>query len=334
MAGSDALREVCRAVAVTPRVSVVIVSHRRHQEITNCLEDLAAQVGTVRFEVVLLLQEYPSGIPEMLAERFSPSFPLSVFHADEGLGVHGARNASLTRSTGEIIAFLDDDVRVPRDWVETLASYYTEQSVGGVGGFVQHPGNRRIMTRLLRPVLGLSARRYRIDWGGFHAIPWSSHPERDQDADWLSGCNMSYRRVALQDVRGFDEGYGAYGYDDVDVGLRIRRAGWRLLSTRRLAVQHYPSGINRASLPDLVQAEEACRVRFVRRAIGHHRAWRLRYLARFGVHLIAVTLQGVARGCPSLPLRAVSGARRGLQRESGIGNRESGIESPGDAHIV
>jgi GT2 family glycosyltransferase len=213
---------------------------------------------------------------------------------------------------GEIVAFLDDDVRVPCDWVDTLASYYADQTVGGVGGFVQHPGNRRLATRILRPMLGLSAHRYRIDWGGFHAIPWASHPETDQDADWLSGCNMSFRRVALEDVRGFDEGYGDYGYDDVDVGLRIRRAGWRLISTRRLSVRHYPSGVNRASLPDLVQAEEARRVWFVRRAIGHRRAWRLRYLARFGVHLIAVTLQGVARGCPTLPLRAVSGARRGL----------------------
>jgi len=319
-----ALREVCRARAVGQRVSVIIVSYRRHEEIAHCLDDLAAQVGTVRFEVVLLLQAYPSGVPEMLAERFSPAFPLSVFHADEGLGVHGARNATLTRSSGEIIAFLDDDVRVPSDWVETLASYYVDQSLGGVGGFVENPGNRRLVTRVLRPMLGLSSRRYRIDWGGFHIIPWSSHPDRDQDADWLSGGNMSYRRVALEDVRGFDEGYGGYGYDDVDVALRIRRAGWRLVSTRRLAVRHCPSEINRESLPDLVQAEEARRVRFVRRAIGHRRAWRLRYLARFGFHLIAVTLQGVARGYPSLPLRAVSGARRGLAELPGDGRRETG----------
>src|SRR4029434_8079606 len=136
-----------------------------------------------------------NGVPEMLAEHFSAAFPLSVFHADEGLGVHGARNASLTRSRCEIIAFLDDDIRVPSDWVETLASYYVDQSLGGVGGFVENPGNRRLVTRVLRPVLGLSSRRYRIDWGGFHVIPWSWHPDRDQDADWLSGGNMSCPRV-------------------------------------------------------------------------------------------------------------------------------------------
>ena len=168
------------------------------------------------------------------------------------------------------------------------------------------------MTRLLRPVLGLSARRYRIDWGGFHAIPWASHPERDQDADWLSGCNMSFRRSVLEAVGGFDEGYGLYGYDDVDIGLRVRQAGWRLVSTRRLTIAHYPSPVNRDSLPELVREEEARRVRFVRRAIGDRPGWRARYLVRFSWHLLALALQGISRKCPSLPLQAVRGARQGL----------------------
>ena len=309
---SSELREVCRVGDIAPPLSIIIVSYRRHAEIQQCLRDLAQQSTTIPFEVVLLLQGYPDGIPEELATLFSRNFPLTVFHCERGLGIHVARNAALARSCGEIVGFLDDDVRVPPSWIDTLISYYNDTSVGGVGGFVQHPGNRRFATRLLRPLLGLSAHRYRIDWGGFHAIPWSSHPVRDQEADWLSGCNMSFRRVALERVHGFDEGYGPYGYDDVDVGLRIRRAGWRLLSTRRLAITHAPSQVNRASLPDLVRDEEARRVRFVRRAIGHRPAWRLRYLARFGVHLVALSLQGMVRRCPTLPLRAVSGARRGL----------------------
>jgi GT2 family glycosyltransferase len=123
---------------------------------------------------------------------------------------------------------------------------------------------------------------------------------------------MSFRRRALEQVGGFDEAYGAYGYDDVDIGVRIRAAGWRLISTRRLAVTHTPSPINRASLPTLVRDEEARRVRLVRRAIGHRRGWRARYLTRFAYHLVALTLQGIARGHPALALSAVSGARRGL----------------------
>lgn len=67
------------------------MSYGRHEEIVLCLDDLAAQIGAVPFEVVLLLQDYPSRVPEMLAERFSARLPSQRVHADEGLGVHGAR---------------------------------------------------------------------------------------------------------------------------------------------------------------------------------------------------------------------------------------------------
>ena len=295
-----------------PRISVVVVSYRRHDEIRHCLRDLARQSTDVPFEIVLVLQDYPTPIADQIVTDFGDAVPLTVYRTNRGLGVHAARNVGIERARGEIIAFLDDDVRAKSDWIATLWDAYADASVGGVGGFVEHPGNRRISIRMLRPLLGLSAHRYRIDWGGFHALPWSSHPPSDQDADWLSGCNMSFRRVALEQVGGFDEGYGLYGYDDVDIGLRVRQAGWRLISSRRLTVQHFPSALNRAKLPDLVRDEEARRVRFVRRAIGHLTGWRVRYVARLVCHLPALLLQGLARGCPTLPFRALAGARRGM----------------------
>jgi GT2 family glycosyltransferase len=310
---AEKIRTVVVAPAERRRVTIVVVSYGRADEIRLCLRDLVAQRTSVPFEVVLMLQAYPAGMPEALAAEFSPSLSVSVYHSDTGLGVHGARNAALERANGEIVAFLDDDVRVPQDWLDALVSHYDDASVGGVGGFVRHPGSQRLSTRILRPLLGLSSQRYRIDWGGFHVIPWASHPAKDQNADWLSGCNMSFRREALDSVRGFDEGYGAYGYDDVDIGLRVRRAGWRLISTRGLTVAHHPSAINRASLPELVRAEETRRVRFVRRAIGHQPAWRARYIARLSWHLVALACQGIARGCPTLPLHAIRGAYTGLR---------------------
>jgi glycosyltransferase involved in cell wall biosynthesis len=114
VASPDELREISRARGAGPYVSVIVVSYRRHDEIVRCLRDLAAQETRVPFEVVLLLQAYPPGMPENLAAMFSRHLRLSVFHAAHGLGVHAARNAALARSAGEVVAFLDDDVRVLR----------------------------------------------------------------------------------------------------------------------------------------------------------------------------------------------------------------------------
>src|SRR5690348_2866940 len=94
-----AIRTVAAAPAEPRRVSVIVISYRRADEIRACLRDLAAQRTTVSFEVVAMLQAYPAGVPEALATELSASLPLSVYHTDRGLGVHGARNAALERAS-------------------------------------------------------------------------------------------------------------------------------------------------------------------------------------------------------------------------------------------
>lgn len=303
-----------RGEIASPALSIAIVSYRRADTLRLCLEDLAAQRTSVPFEIVLVLQAYPEGTRAQIESAYGHRLTLRIHEFESGLGVHGARNAAMMVIAAPIVVFFDDDVRVGPDWVDTLMPYYDDPNVGGVGGYVEHPGCGRLSARVLRPILGMSSRRYRIDWGGFHTLPFSSHPASDQPADWLSGCNMSYRVSALATAGHFDEAYGNYGYDDVDIGFRVRRAGWKLVSTGRLAVLHNPSPVNRPALSDLVREEEARRVLLVRKTIGHLPAWRLRYLLRFALHLIATLVQGVSRGSPQLVVSAAVGARRGLAR--------------------
>lgn len=295
-------------------LTVVIVSYRRDEDIVHTLDDLAAQATAAPFDVLLVLQAYPAGVAERLARDYGARLRLRILSFDQGLGVHGARNAALEHVDADVVAFLDDDVRVPPTWVDALLPCYDDPRLGGVGGYVWHANCRSFVGRCVRPLLGMSGRRYRVDWGGFHTMPWSSHPATDQPADWLSGCNMSYRTRVLREVGGFDVAYGNYGYDDVDIGVRVRQAGWRLVSSRTLAVRHYPSPRNRVSLPELMREEEARRVLLARRAIGDAPLWRLRFLARFALHLVATTLHGASRGHPGLARHAIAGARAGLRR--------------------
>jgi GT2 family glycosyltransferase len=308
----DAPRDAVAKPALLPAISIAVISYRRAEDLLLLLEDLAAQRTSAAFEVVLVLQAYPAGVADEIARSYGHRLTLHIHEFERGLGVHGARNAAMKVINGPIVAFFDDDVRIRPDWVDTVLPYYADPAIGGVGGYVANPGCRRLSVRVLRPMLGLASRRYRVDWGGFHTLPWSSHSAVDQPADWLSGGNMSYRVDALAQAGQFDEAFGNYGYDDVDIGVRVRRAGWKLLTTRRLAVVHNPSPVNRPSLTDFVREEEARRVLLVRKAIGHLPRWRQRYLLRLSLHLVAMLVQGLRRGTPQLALSAAAGARRGL----------------------
>src|SRR5512141_1670196 len=177
------------------RLSVIVASYRRPEPLEQCLEDLAVQDTSLPFEVVLVLQAHLPGTADELRQRFGDRLSLQIAEFDEGLGTSRARNTGLAMARGDLVAFLDDDVRLPPSWVSRMIAFFDDPAIGGVGGYVDHPGHYTTGRKAVYRALGLTSNRYRIDWGGFNVGP-ATHPDADQPAEWLSGGNMAFRKNA------------------------------------------------------------------------------------------------------------------------------------------
>jgi len=295
-----------------PDLSVIVASYKRCEPLELCLEDLAAQETSRPFEVVLVLQAHPEGEGERIRARFAGRLELQIAEYPEGLGTSRARNAGLAMARGEFVAFLDDDVRLPATWVAAMLGFYDDPSIGAVGGFVDHPGHYNPIRNAAYRMLGLTSNRYRIDWGGFNVGP-ASHPAEDQPAAWLSGGNMSFRRKAIQAVGGFDEALGSFWHEDVDVAHRVAKSGWKMISSARVAIEHYPSSINRPPLHSQMRERERSRVLFVWKAIGDEPFWRARYATRLVLHAAAMAVVGLAKLDPRIPLNVMRGGIEGYR---------------------
>lgn len=137
-------------------------------------------------------------------------YPVRLIQHDGNKGLAAARNTALAGSTGDIIAFIDVDAPADPTWLETLLSGYTAEDVAGVGG-------RGIETRMLSPA---------DRWRRLHAS--QGHGERVLErAEFLHGLNSSFRVHALRTVGGFDPRF-CTNAEDLDVGLRLNRHGFRL----------------------------------------------------------------------------------------------------------
>jgi len=294
------------------QLSVVVPSYRRSDELVRCLEDLASQVEPP-LEVVLVLQAYPADAAKSIRERFGRALNLSIAEFAEGLGTSGARNEGLRMSRGEIVAFIDDDVRLPKDWSAAMVACYADSAVGGAGGFVDHPGHYGPFRNAAYRVLGLTSNRFRIDWGGFNVGP-AFNPPGVHTAEWLAGCNMSFRRSAILAVGGFDEALGAFWHEDSDVTYRVLKSGWRVVASDKVTVRHFPSSVNRPSLRTQVRERERTRVLFVWKAIGSEPLWQFRYASRLALHAVAMSVLGLARLDPMLPINVIRGGWEGYRQ--------------------
>lgn len=149
-------------------------------------------------------------------------------------GLAAARNTALAHATGDVIVFVDADAVADGRLIEALLSGYDAPDVAGVGGQGIEANIQNAYDR----------------WRALHAT--QGHGPRPLDrCEFLYGLCSSYRRGALEAVGGFDERYRTNG-EDVDVGARLRAAGFRLVY-RPEAVVHHQRRDDRASLERTIE---------------------------------------------------------------------------------
>ncbi len=170
-----------------------------------------------------------------------------------------ARNVGIAATRAPIVLFLDDDVVPFPGCLAGHLAAYRDPTVGGVVG--------RIVERRLRP----NSRRVRNDIGWDGRIRVRLDGDTDGPIGSLKGANLSARRRALEEVGGFDEGWGGTALlEDADLSERLARRGWRLWFAAGAGVEHFhaETGGVRVGSPE---ATERWRFRNTARFLVRHR---------------------------------------------------------------
>jgi GT2 family glycosyltransferase len=196
-----------------PRVSVIVCTHNGARTLPECLEGVG-RLTYPDFELIVVLDGSSDGSEE-IARAYGANLVTTAHR-----GLSAARNAGIARATGEIVAFLDDDAYPDTDWLHYVASALAQNGHGGIGG----PN--------LPPDDGLVAESVAAAPGGpIHVLI------SDREAEHVPGCNMAFRKAALDGIGGFDERFRVAG-DDVDVCWRLQEAGWTLGFSAGAVVMH------------------------------------------------------------------------------------------------
>ncbi len=218
------------------RVSVVICTRDRAQDLTRCLASLAR--CTPPPSEIIIVDNSPSDDSTAAALR---AFPGVRYIREDRPGLSHARNAGVRAATGEILAFTDDDVELPQDWIARLAAPFADPAVGCVTGLV-----------LPADLSGEAACLFEFEIGGFGKV---LHRQRFEPAylqsDWWrppdvwkmgAGANMAMRRAVFAETGLFDPrlGAGASGCsEDSEFWFRLLRAGHVCLYDPAVVVFHH-----------------------------------------------------------------------------------------------
>ena len=213
-------------------LSIIVPTKNRCELVRDLLNSLEKLRGLTRIKPNIILGDNAStdSTWKMLEAR-KASFPteLMPLHVSSP-GKSAVLNEAIRRSSGEVLAFLDDDVIVDESWLEEIEVFFQNSPDTYVGQGIIRTTARDSLDPEVRRLL----QRYRT-------IPQLEFSSDIGDLHSLNGANIAVRRTVFDRVGYFDErlGPGASGTsEDVELAQRIREADIKIAYMNRAIVYH------------------------------------------------------------------------------------------------
>ncbi len=214
-------------------ISIVIASKNRFCFIQNLIQDLYLQI----------IQDLEIIIVDQSDKPYKFTDLKRIIHIlDDQRGPCHARNLGLEKCTGEIIVFLDDDIRIANDFLKLICTPIINHQTKVVVGAMQNPEGQYSNT--FYP--------YWIQdrWNWLLSITASPGDSGMHQTLSFTTCCAAIHRSVYENVGGFDEFFDPDGAgEDREYGLRIFHAGFSILYEGKAAVRHLgaPSGGRRGA---------------------------------------------------------------------------------------
>lgn len=222
-------------------VVVAIVSWNTRDLLARCLESFAPEVHRGRVELWVVDNASSDGSPELVRERFGW---VRLVASQENLGFGRAVNLVAERTSSEWIVPANADIALrPGALDALLVAGERDPGAGAIAprlvlsdGTVQH-SVFAFPTVPFAFLLAIGAYHLSTSLGDRLAIPGCWDKERARRVPWAVAAFLLVRRSAWDAVGGFDDRQWMYA-EDLDLGWRLREAGWATRYEPRAVIDH------------------------------------------------------------------------------------------------
>jgi glycosyltransferase involved in cell wall biosynthesis len=204
------------------------------------------------YEIVLVNDGSTDATPEVIARARARATARFEVINQVNSGLAKGRNAGIARASGERIIFIDDDVLPLPNFVEE---------------------HMRSHERAPKAIVRGGA----INVEGFDDLPVPIWSIKDYSGNFFWTTNVSVPLATIREIGGFNESFSEYGWEDIDVGLRLRSRGVRAVFNPKALVYHYKPRPRSANVEKMI-AQSRAQARTAVQLAAIHSHWRA-YLA-------------------------------------------------------
>lgn len=250
------------------QLSVILPVYNAPDDVRICLGSLRRNLNGVDGELLIVndasgpettrilhdfVQAWQDGAPGEAEERGTlgppPAMTVRLLEHSRNLGYLRTANQGFAETNGKIIVLLNSDTAIPDGFAQrVLACFASDPAIGVASPVGSHCG---LFSLPMKPGLGGED----VDVMDAYLRAW---PPEYPTVIMPDGFCYCLRRTALEQAGPFDERFHPGYYEETDLGMRLRRAGWKTVLIDNLYVFHKAqASFGRQRNHELAQRNEA-----------------------------------------------------------------------------
>jgi GT2 family glycosyltransferase len=220
-----------------PRVSIIIPT-KDGRMLQRCVDSVLSFTTYPNFEILIV----DNGSRQISTLNYlrGREGQVTVIRDERPFNYSALNNAAVERASGDVLCLLNDDTEViTKDWLEEMIGQLFQPGVGAVGAKLYYPDGRIQHAGVILGIGGVAGHSHRAS--DRLAAGYFGRLLMAQNLSAVTGACMVVRREAWTEVGGLEEENLAVAFNDVDFGIRLRQAGWRVVWTPEAELFHHES---------------------------------------------------------------------------------------------
>lgn len=227
------------ALKVQPRVSILIPTRDQPAVLRLCVDSLREKTQYLNYEIILIDNGTTDGHATALLRKYE-SDGLTVLRDNKPFNYSRLNNNGAKFAKGDLLLLLNNDIEIKSgEWLENMVSEIGQRDVGVVGAKLLYPDGRLQHGGVILGVGGIAGHAHKY-------LPSSlpgyfSRAQVVQEISAVTAACMLIRKELFHKVGGLDEVNLKVAFNDVDLCLKAREEGWRVVWTPFAELIHHES---------------------------------------------------------------------------------------------
>lgn len=224
-----------------PLVSIIIANKDHSDDLKKCLASISEKTTYPNYEIIIVENNSVESRTFAFYEEAKEIYGAKVvtWESNGKFNYSAINNFGMRKAQGEYYIFLNNDIEIlTPSWIEEMLMFVQREDVGAAGMMLYYPDDTIQHAGVILGIGGIAGHSHkyfnRRDYG------YMSRLLIAQDLSAVTAACMMVKASVMREVNGFDETL-AVAFNDVDLCMKIRKAGYLIVFTPYAEAYHYES---------------------------------------------------------------------------------------------